>query len=81
MIPGRSARPRIPRPSATGCSEALFGSGADAGELETDLDPKRAHGEAAGRKAAEPLGQAGFSLVSTLKEDEPWLRHIAVPAG
>ena len=75
----RSSRPRVPHPITTGCGRALFGSVADAGELETDPHAERAHGEAAGRETVKPFGQAGFSFAIRSKEDEPWLCHIAVP--
>ena len=81
LLPGTVACPRISRPSAKACGKSLVGSAADAGKLETDLQSERAHDEVAGREAAKPLGQAGFRLISTFKEDEPWLGHVAVPAG
>ena len=76
-----ASRPGVPCPSAKGYSKTLVGVGADAGELETDSQSERAHDEMAGREAAKPLGHAGLCLVRKLKEDEPWLVHVAVPAG
>ena len=76
---GTATRPRLLRPGTTSCSQTMFGADTDAGQLETDLHPERAHGEMASRELAKPFGQAGLRFVGPLKENEPWLRDLAVP--